>query len=129
MTESQLEELVDERRFAGTLQTHSAPFFRLSSTLLGDKGRPWNKRHYFQLISEAEALESFLDDYGARYNQTFAYLVELVASVRGFAQAGYAMTHLAGRLESYGASSSWAWTRGALTSTRTSSATRWSSGS
>ena len=76
MTETSLEELVQERQFAGILQTHGEVFFRLSNTLLGLGKRTWNKKHYFQLISEADSLESFLDDYGARYNRTYSLLTE-----------------------------------------------------
>ena len=102
MPETQLEELIDERQFAGILQTQAEVFFRLSNRLLATR-EAWNKKHFFQLINEADALESFLDDYGARYNQTYAYLTELVASIRWFAHSGYSLTHFLGRLESYGA--------------------------
>ncbi len=76
-------------------------FFLLGNTLLGTEG--WTKKHFFQLIKESDALESFLDDYGARYNRTYAFLTELIASTRWFARAGYSLSHLEGRLASYGA--------------------------
>jgi phosphotransferase system HPr-like phosphotransfer protein len=101
MPEISLEQVVDERQFLATLQEHSASYFRLSNTLLAPGGQRWHKRHYFQLISEAEALESFLDDYGARYNRTYCFLTEVTASIRGFALAGYSLAHLMGRLETY----------------------------
>ncbi|MBM3977477.1 MAG: HPr family phosphocarrier protein [Planctomycetes bacterium] len=101
MPETSLEQVVDERRFAAALQEQSASFFRLCNTLLAPGAARWHKRHYFQLISEAEALESFLDDYGARYNRTYCFFTELIASVRGFALAGYSIAHLMGRLDSY----------------------------
>ncbi len=103
MSETHLEKLVEERQFAGLLQTHSEIFFRLSNTLLGARKKDWNKKHYYQLINEAEALESFLDDYGARYNKSYSFLTELVASLRGFAQAGTTITHYLQRMDSYGA--------------------------
>jgi phosphotransferase system HPr-like phosphotransfer protein len=103
MAEASLEKLIQERQFAGILQTHSEVFFRLANTLFAQTGRPWNKKHYFQLINEADALESFLDDYGARFNRSYAFLTELVASLRGFALAGYSLSHLEGRFDSYGA--------------------------
>lgn len=102
MTETPLEQLVDERAFAGTLQRNSEAFFRLSNTLLGRAAERWNKRHFFQLINEAEALESFLDDFGARTNREYSFFTELVASLRGFAHAAYSGCHLEARLESYG---------------------------
>jgi len=107
MAEAKLEEQIEERQFAGLLQTQAEVFFRLSNTLLdpvraGARDAPWTKKHYFQLISESDSLESFLDDYGARFNRTYAYLTELVASLRWFAYSGYSLNHLLGRLDSYG---------------------------
>lgn len=103
MQETTFEKLILERQFVGLLQAHAEVFFRLSNSLLAPGLESWNKKHFFQLISEADALESFLDDYGARYNRTYAFLTELVASLRWFAHAGYSLTHMLARLESYGA--------------------------
>jgi len=103
MKETSLEQLVEERQFAGILQTHAEGLFRLSNGLLGLGERPWNKKHYFQLISEADNVESFLDDYGARFNRTYAFITELVASLRWFAMAGYNLSHTRSRMGSYGA--------------------------
>jgi len=105
MTETYFEKLILERQFIGLLQAHAEVFFRLSNSLLAPGLDSWNKKHFFQLISEADALESFLDDYGARYNRTYAFLTELVASLRWFAHAGYSIAHMVSRLESYGAPS------------------------
>jgi len=102
MQETTFEKLILERQFVGLLQAHAEVFFRLSNSLLAPGQDSWNKKHFFQLISEADALESFLDDYGARYNRTYAFLTELVASLRWFAHAGYSLTHMLARLESYG---------------------------
>ncbi len=102
MTETSLEQLIEERQFAGILQTHGEVFFRLSNTLLGLSPASWNKRHYFQLINESNTLESFLDDYGARFNRTYSFFTELVASLRWFAMSGYSLIHASGRLASYG---------------------------
>jgi len=104
MTETTFEKLIPERLFVGLLQAHAEVFFRLSNSLLAPGLDSWNKKHFFQLVSESDALESFLDDYGARYNQTYAFLTELVASVRWFAHAGYSISHLIARFDSYGAS-------------------------
>ena len=103
MTEASLEQLVEERQFAGILQTHGEVFFRLSNTLLGLVPTSWNKKHYFQLINETDTLESFLDDYGARFNRTYSFFTEVIASQRWFAITGYALSHAEGRLASYGA--------------------------
>ena len=100
MSEVTYEKLVDEKDFIRLLQVHAEPFLRLSNFLSEAKDR-WNKRHYYQLINEADSLESVLDDYGARFNRTYAFFTELVASIRWFAHTGYSTAHLLARLGSY----------------------------
>jgi phosphotransferase system HPr-like phosphotransfer protein len=99
--ERSLEEIIQERAFAGLLQTHAQPFFRLGNTLGRQPGGAWAKKHFHLLVSAADSLESYLDDYGARFNRTYAPLRELVASLRWFALAGFSLAHLDGRLSSY----------------------------
>jgi phosphotransferase system HPr-like phosphotransfer protein len=103
LSESALEEVISEKAFAEILGTHAQMFFRLSQTLLARADKDWNRGHFFQLISEADSLEALLDDYGARYNRTWAFLRELVASLRSVGLAGLSLTHLERRLSSYGA--------------------------
>jgi phosphotransferase system HPr (HPr) family protein len=98
--EKPLEEVIHEEAFRGLLETRSKSFFRLANTLLVRV--EWTKKHFYQLHSESDELESFLDDYGARFNRTFALLRELVASLRWFALTGFSISHLEGRFESYG---------------------------
>ena len=100
--ENPLEEVIQERAFGGLLQGRSNDFFRLSNTLLQRVGGEWSKKHFWQLVSEAEELESFLDDHGARYNRTFSSFRELSASLRWFALSGFSLGHLGSRLQSYG---------------------------
>ncbi|MAB78362.1 MAG: hypothetical protein CMJ89_03310 [Planctomycetes bacterium] len=101
MSEVTYEKLVDEKRFVRLLQAHAEVFLSLTKLLSAQAGATWNKRHYYQLINETDTLESVLDDYGARYNRTYAFFTELVASIRWFAHTGYSIVHLLGRLESY----------------------------
>ncbi len=54
------------------------------------------------LEDRARQLETFLDDYDARSNRTFAPITEVVASLRGFAVAAYTLHHLMSRVGSYG---------------------------
>jgi len=103
-SEPALEKLVPEAAFVELFEARSVGFFRLGNTLLATPGRHFSRRNTFQLIEEADTLESFLDDYGARFNQTYALITEIVASVRGFAQAAHGVTHLLGRLDTYGES-------------------------
>jgi PTS HPr component family protein len=101
MTDRSLEEVIQERAFSGLLRTRAESFLRLSNTLLARADKDWHKKHFYPLMSEAEDLESFLDDYGARFNRTYGYLRELVASVRWFAMTGFSLAHLESRIESY----------------------------
>lgn len=101
MGQGALEEVIPERAFTALLQRQGDMLFRLAVTLCARADPDWTRRHFFQLASEADAVESFLDDFGARHNQTFAYLREVVASLRGFALAGYSIAHLAARVDAY----------------------------
>lgn len=60
-----------------------------------------NKLYYFTLLQEAEKLEGFLDDHGARYNARWLYFGELVACVRNFSLAGFHLYHLLDRYSDY----------------------------
>lgn len=102
MTETAYEQVVEEEEFAALLQAEAELLFRLGNSLLAREDAAWTKRQYFQLLHETDSLESFLDDYGARVNQTYQFFTELVASLRWFAQAGHSVTHLLSRVEGYG---------------------------
>ncbi len=105
MTERSLEEVIHERAFLALLETRIGSFGMLLNTLLdGLEQREWGKKHFYPLASEAEALESFLDDYGAQHNRTFSPLRELTASVRWFALSGFSLGHMQGRFDGYGVS-------------------------
>lgn len=94
-----LEKSVSEQDFVALLRERAEPFL---STCAAPGGTAWTKRRFFDLSAEADDLESFLDDYGARTNRTFSAFTELVASIRGFALAGMSLAHLDRRLDSYG---------------------------
>ncbi len=100
-SEAPLEEVISEKVFAEILQTQSETFFRLANALLARGDGDWSRGDFFQLIKEADSLEALLDDHGARYNRTYSFLRELVASLRGVALAGFSIAHLERRLESY----------------------------
>lgn len=100
--EGSLEQTVPEQDFVSLLVGPSAGLLRLANALWDAPEERWSKRVYYLVQSEAESLESFLDDYGARYNQTYGLLTELVASARGFSLAGLSLEHLVRRLDGYG---------------------------
>jgi phosphotransferase system HPr (HPr) family protein len=101
MPEASLEELISEKSFAAILEVQAEMFFRLGETLLGKTDAEWTRRDFFQLISESDSVEALLDDHDARYNRTFAYLRELIASLRSFALAGFSIAHVERRMVGY----------------------------
>lgn len=104
--ERPLEEILPEPSFAGMLQAQAAVFGQLTNVLTALPAEAWSKKFFYRLASEADALESFLDDYGAKYNRAFTLTRELVASSRWLAQAGISLRHFEGRFQSYGLDSS-----------------------
>jgi len=99
MPEASLDKLVPEQDFARLLGIKSRALFKLAAA---PPDAPWTKRRFFEISYEADLVESFLDDYGARRNRSFTIFAELVASARGFALAGLSLEHLARRLPGYG---------------------------
>ncbi|MCB9914491.1 MAG: HPr family phosphocarrier protein [Planctomycetes bacterium] len=101
MHQSSLDRIITEEEFALALAAGGQLFFRLGNSLLATSGPERTRKHLYQLVIEADSVEVFLDDHGARYNQAFFFFRELVASIRGFARAGFALAHLAYRFEGY----------------------------
>lgn len=122
MTEVSLEEVISEKVFAGILETRAQVFYRLTNSLLQRPDEDWTRTHFYGLISETDTLEAFLDDYGARYNRTYSFFRELIASIRGIALAGFSVAHLERRFESYGTSLSPRESESAMVSIRKSRA-------
>lgn len=102
MPDSSIDEVVGESDFAALLSEPAEMLLRLANRLGAMPPDSWTRRHYYQLVSEAETVEAFLDDHGARSNRTYHELRELVASVRGLAAVGFSLRHLRGRIASYG---------------------------
>lgn len=103
MADTSLEEILSEDAFARVLEERVAPFVGLAEGLGGQAEGEWTRAQLFRLVSEADALEALLDEHGARYNRRYAFLRELLASVRCFGQAGFSLVHLGRRMKSYGA--------------------------
>jgi hypothetical protein len=101
MTDTSIDEIVSEQAFAASLGSRAEMFFRLANTLLGTSEAEWTRRHPYQLVLEADSLEAFLDDHGARHNRAYHFLRELVASARGLGMAAFSLSHLVRRLSSY----------------------------
>ena len=78
--EGSLEQVVSEQDFVPLLSAASQDLLRLTGELVMTGRTSWSKRMLFLLYTEADELESFLDEYGARTNQTYAVVTELVAA-------------------------------------------------
>lgn len=102
MPDSSIDEVVSEEAFAAQLSEPAEMLLRLAHRLLSTTEGDWTRRHYFQLVSESETVEAFLDDHGARRNRAFHELRDLVASVRWLSSVGFCLRHLHGRVSSYG---------------------------
>lgn len=100
-----LHKIIGEDEFLGPLKTNVIPFLRLAAGISAGRGN-LSGRFYFTLMNEAEKLETFLDDYGARENRTWNHLAELVASIRNFAIAAFHLSHVLSRYTDYNPSES-----------------------
>jgi hypothetical protein len=102
MEQPSLDRIITEEEFALALSREAEPFFQLGNTLLAQSGPDRDRKYLYQLVIEADSVEAFLDDHGARHNRDFCFIRELVASIRGFSRAGFALSHLAYRFDGYG---------------------------
>lgn len=101
MSQTSLDRIITEEDFARALAEEGESFFQLGNTLLSQTGPERTRKHLYQLIIETDSVEVFLDDHGARYNRSYFFFRELVASIRGFARAGFALAHLEYRFAGY----------------------------
>jgi phosphotransferase system HPr-like phosphotransfer protein len=101
MTEVSIDRIIPEEAFAKALSKEARTFFRLANTVRANKGGGIRRLLFHQLGIEADQVEAFLDDHGAKTNESFSFLRELVASVRGFSSVGFVLGHLQHRLRSY----------------------------
>lgn len=60
-----------------------------------------SRKFYSNLIQEAEFLESFMDEYGARENKKWTFFVECLASVRNLSIAAFFTRHILDRYPYY----------------------------
>lgn len=101
MNETSLDRVITEERFAGVLAAEAEMLFRLANSLESRPEPAKRRLQLYQLGIEADLVEAFLDDHGAKHNQAYVFLRELVASLRGFAGVGFALEHLWNRLDGY----------------------------
>jgi len=60
-----------------------------------------SRKFYSNLTQEAEILENFMDQYGARENKKWSFFVECLASMRNLSIAAFFTRHLLDRYPYY----------------------------
>ncbi len=98
-----LTEIITEKEFLPLLQEVCCDFFKTFNAfaLYSDTEILATRKCYSNLIRQAELLESFLDEYGARRNITWLPFTEVVASIRNLVIAAFFVKHLIDRYPSY----------------------------
>ena len=89
-------EIISEEAFLPLVEKHAQSFLNLYY-LLEKNGNSRSRKFHAYLAAEADDLESFLDDHGARENRRWHFFVELVASVRNLSTVCFILKHVAGR--------------------------------
>lgn len=102
MTDSSrsLTPIISEKDFLGLVEERATGLLGVLSVLEDDDFLV-NKLYYFTVMQEADRLESFLDDHGARTNLSWLYFAEIVACVRNFSIAGSQIYHVLDRYPDY----------------------------
>ncbi|MEQ8768057.1 MAG: HPr family phosphocarrier protein [Planctomycetota bacterium] len=99
--EDSLRQMITEEDFRGELTGPLSDFLAVTRQFRGMLEKD-SFRQYLSFLGErAHELESFLDEYGARSNRTYAFVVKLVASSRWIARGLFALEHLGSRFGSY----------------------------
>ncbi|NIR52077.1 hypothetical protein GWO43_26000, partial [candidate division KSB1 bacterium] len=103
MEPQSLIQIISEDEFLPLVGRVGEPFFKTFNAFasLPDQNRDANRKCYSNLIQQAELLESFLDEYGARQNKTWAFYTEYVASIRNLVIAAFYIKHLMDRYPFY----------------------------
>ncbi len=99
--ETSLAEVIQEEDFRPILERAVRNFVATGRFFLDCERELITKRVIGHVNEEAELLESFLDDYDARYNRSFSNLTEIVASIRNLIGVCYTLRHVRRRYFKY----------------------------
>lgn len=97
---SSLTPIISEEEFIPLVWENSLRFLSTLSEVKNSRIE-MNKTYFSALAHEADLLEEFLDDHGARSNLRWLPFAELTASVRNFAIAGFHLNHIIERYSDY----------------------------
>ncbi len=103
MEPKSLIQIISEEEFLPIIEKPSAGFFKLFNLFVSilEKEREITRNFYSNIMQEAEFLESFLDEHGARENKRWLFFVEYVASIRNLGIAAFYLKHLVDRYPYY----------------------------
>jgi phosphotransferase system HPr (HPr) family protein len=96
-------QIISEEEFLQMVQVPVKEFFRVYNTFSAKikKNPHASRKFYSTLIQQAEFLEVFLDDHGARENRQWFFFAEGVASIRNLGIASFYIRHLLDRYPFY----------------------------
>ncbi|MCH8312541.1 MAG: HPr family phosphocarrier protein [Nitrospinae bacterium] len=103
MKPKSLVKIISEEEFLILVKEPSAFFFKIynSFTSKMESGKDVSRKFYSNLIQEAEFLESFLDEFGARENKEWSFFTEYVACIRNLGISAFFIKHLLDRYPYY----------------------------
>ena len=90
----------NDLNFIRLFEEKSEKFFKVGNFILSSN-IPFSQTFDMMIMQEILHLEIFLDDYGARNNNKFSYLTELIASIRNFTNIMYTTKHIYDRISLY----------------------------
>ena len=96
-------QIISEEEFLPIMQNSCEQFLNIYF-LFKDRlhqNRDISRKFYSNLVQEAEHLESFMDEYGARENKKWTFFVECLASVRNLSIAAFFTRHIIDRYPYY----------------------------
>ncbi|OGW17870.1 MAG: hypothetical protein A3K09_05990, partial [Nitrospinae bacterium RIFCSPLOWO2_12_FULL_47_7] len=96
-------QIISEKEFLLLVQEICLNFFKTHNAFCKQlrKTADINRKFYSCMIQEAEFLESFLDEHGARENKTWYFFAEYIASIRNLAIVAFLIKHLLDRYPYY----------------------------
>ena len=86
--------LCSEEEFAEILSEQSHLLLHIEELAQRNPQARFSRRIHATIMEESVDIEDLLDDYDARYNKSYASLLELVASLRGFSAVGYCLKNV-----------------------------------
>jgi phosphotransferase system HPr-like phosphotransfer protein len=98
-----LVQFISEEEFLELVKEPSTFFFKFYNSFATrmESGKGISRKFYSNLIQEAEFLESFLDEFGARENKKWSFFTEYVACIRNLGITAFFIKHLLDRYPFY----------------------------